>query len=87
MARTAKRVGLPSPSCNDEGQRVQGCGIKMGKGSGLVGADKVNSMSGVLMKHKGGAYVVGWGNKKARYCRLGDGLPSRLGPLLGQMLG
>ena len=74
VARTAKRVGLPRPGSNDEGQRVQGCGTKMGKGSGLVGADKVNSVSGVLMQHRGGAYVVGWGNKKACSGRLGYGI-------------
>ena len=83
VARAAKRVGLPRPSSNDEGQRVQGCGTKMGKGSSLVKADKVNSVSGALMKHRGGAYAIGWGNKKAGYCCLGDGITQLAGPFAG----
>ena len=83
MARATKRVGLPCPSSNDEGQREQDCGTKMGKCSGLVGADKVNLVSGVLMKLRGGAYAEGWGNKKAGYCRLGDGPIQQAGPSVG----
>ena len=83
MARAAKRVGLPRPSSNDEGQREQDCGTKMGKCSGLVGADKVNSELGVLMKLISGVYAECWGNKKARYCRLGGGLIQQAGPSVG----
>ena len=83
VARTVKRVGLPRPNNNDEGQREQDCGTKMGKRPGLVEADKVNSVSGVLMKLRGGAYAVGWGNKKARHCRLGEGLIQQAGPSVG----
>ena len=79
VVRAAKRVGLPSLSCNDEGQRVQGCGTRKEKGSGLVGAVKVNSVSGALMKHRGGAYVEGGGNKRAGFCHLGEGITQQTG--------
>ena len=42
VARAAKRVGLPCPSSNDEGQKEQDCGTKMGKCSGLVRASGIN---------------------------------------------
>ena len=79
VVRAAKRVGLPSLSCNDEGQRAQGCGTKKEKGSGLVGAVKVNSVSGALMKHRGGAYGEGGGNKRAGFCCLGEGITQQTG--------
>ena len=79
MVRAAKRVGLPSLSCNDEGLRVQGCGTKKEKGSGLVGAVNVNSVSGALMKNRGGAYVEGGGTKRAGFCRLGEGIFQQTG--------
>ena len=79
VARAARRVGLPSPSCNDEGLWVQSCGTKKEKGSGLVGAVYVNSVSGALMKNRNGAYVAGGGTKRAGFCRPGDGFFQQTG--------
>ena len=78
MVRTAKRVGLPSLSYNDEGLRVQDCETKK-KGSGLVGVVNVNSVSRALMKNRGGAYVEGGGTKRAGFCHLGEGILQQTG--------
>ena len=72
-ARAARRVGFPSPSCNDEGLWVQSCGTEKEIGSGLVGAGYVNSVSGALMKNRNGAYVEGGGTKRAGFGCPGDG--------------
>ena len=40
-ARAAERVGRLCQSCNDAGQLAQGCGTKMEKGPGLLGAEMV----------------------------------------------
>ena len=43
MAHAAMRVVVPRPSSNDDGQKEWDYGAKMGRRSGLVGAEKVNS--------------------------------------------
>ena len=74
VARVAMRVGVPRPSSNDDGQKEQDCGANMGRRSGLVGAEKVNSELVQLMKLRGGAHADCWGNKKAGLSLLGGGL-------------
>ena len=74
LARAAKRVGAPSPSCNDEGRLVQSCRTEKEEGPGLVGAVIVNSEAGALMKNINGAHVEGRGTKRVGFCRLGDGI-------------
>ena len=74
MACADKRVGLPSLSCNDDRLKVQDCGTEKEWGSGLVGAVKVNYVSGSLLKNRGGAYVGEGGTKRAGLCRLGEGI-------------
>ena len=76
------RVGVPCPSSNDDGQKEQDCGAKMGRRSGLVGAEKVNSELVQLMKLRGGAYADSWGNKKVGFSRLGGGLIQQAGSSL-----
>ena len=71
VARAARRVGLPSPSCNDEGQWEQSCGTEKVIGSGLVGAASVSPVSGALIEDINGAHVDGGGSK-----RDGSGRPS-----------
>ena len=83
MARAAWRVGFPSPSCNDEGLWVQSCGTKKEKGSGLAGAEYVNSVSGALMKSRNGAYVDGGGTKRAGFQRSGYGFFQQTGRSAG----
>ena len=70
VAHVAKRVGLPSLSCKD----VQDSGTENEWGSSLVGAVKVNYVSGSLMKNRGGVYVGEGGTKRAGFCRLGEGI-------------
>ena len=64
VARAARQVGLPSPSCNDEGLWEQSCGTEKVIGSGLVGAAFVSPVSGALMENRNGAYVDGGGVQK-----------------------
>ena len=63
-ARAAERVGRPCLSC---------CGTKKEKGSGLLGSNVVNSMSGALMRRRGGAYVGGLGDGKYKQSGLSAG--------------
>ena len=72
-ARAAERVGRPCLSCKDARQTVQGCGTKKEKGSGLLGSDVVNSVSGALMRCRGGAYVGGLGDGKYKQSGLSPG--------------
>ena len=72
-ARAAERVGCPCLSCNDAGQKAQGCGTKKEKGSGLLGSDVVNPVSGALMRRRGGAYVGGLGDGKYKQAGLSAG--------------
>ena len=86
VARAAKRVGLPSLSCNDEGLKVQDCGTEKEWGLGLVGAVNVNYVTGSLMKNRGGAYVgEGGGPKGLVSAGWVKGFYSILGSLLGQL--
>ena len=80
------RVGVPRPSSNDDGQKEQDCGSKIGRCSGLVGVEKVNSESVELMKLRRGAHADYWGNKKARYSRLGAGLIQQAGSSFGPIV-
>ena len=73
VVRAVKRVEIPSQSCDDEGQRLQDWESKKKSGTGLGGAEKVNSASGDLMQNRGGAYVEGGGNKRAGSGCLGEG--------------
>ena len=83
VACTAMRVGVPRPSSTDDWRKGQDCGAKMGRRSGLVGAEKVNSESVQLMKLRGGAHADCWGNKKVGFSRLGGGLIQQVGSSCG----
>ena len=72
--RAAERVGRSRQSCNDAGQKVQGCGTKKKEGSGLLGSGVVNLVSGALMRSRGcGTYVAGLGEGKYRQVGLSAG--------------
>ena len=74
VARAARRVSLPSPSCNDDGLWEQRSGSKNVLGSGQFGAGDVSFMSGALMKSRNGVYEEGGGFKRAGFGRQGDAL-------------
>ena len=79
VARTARRVSLQSPSCNDDGPWEQSSGSENVTGSGQFGAENVISVSGALMKSRNGAYEEGGGTKRAGFSRQGDGLVQQTG--------
>ena len=74
-ARAAERVRHPRQSCNDAGQKAQGCGTKKKKGSGLLGSGVVNPVSRALMRRRGcGTYVAGLGDGKYKQVGLSAGV-------------
>ena len=83
VARAAMRVGIYHPSSNDDRQKGKERGSRIGRRTGLVEAENVNSESVQLMKLRGGAYAVNWENKKAGSRHLGCGLIQQAGSSYG----
>ena len=74
LARAGKRVGAPSPSCNDESVWVQSSRPEKEKWPGFVGAVHVNSEAGTLLRSRNGTHVEGRGTNREGFCRSEDGI-------------
>ena len=68
LARAAKQVGTPSPSCNDESVWVQSSRPEKEKWPGFVGAGHVSSEAGTLLKSRKGTHVEGRGTNREGFC-------------------
>ena len=73
VARAAKQVGTPSPSCNDESVWVQSSRPEKEEWPGFVGAGYGKSGAENFLKSRKGTHVEGRGTNREGFCCPEDG--------------